>query len=213
MSPRTFEPTVYQTFTVKTDPEQRRAAAQGAAGRAGRGRARCLPHPPRRRPSRRVRCRPAKRASPTSPASPAPPASPSSASRRPASSSTAATSSRPRPRPTPSSSTSHLVPQASLSGQIADYVKTGGRIGYDPWLHTPAEIRDLDRKARRPRHARRQRQPRRPHLDRPSRRAGHAHRVPRPQPRRQDRRRTSSPISGRSSARTRPTPSSSPCPS
>ena len=40
----------------------------------------------------------------------------------------------------------HLVPQASLSGQIADYVTTGGRIGYDPWLHTPSEIRDLTEK-------------------------------------------------------------------
>ena len=37
----------------------------------------------------------------------------------------------------------HLVPQASLSGQMADYVKKGGKIGYDPWLHTPTEIRDL----------------------------------------------------------------------
>jgi Xaa-Pro aminopeptidase len=42
--------------------------------------------------------------------------------------------------------TVHLVPQASLSGQMADYVKKGGKIGYDPWLHTPTEIRDLTAK-------------------------------------------------------------------
>src|SRR3546814_1375958 len=40
----------------------------------------------------------------------------------------------------------HLVPQASISGKVADYVPKGGKIGYDPWLHTPAEIKDLTAK-------------------------------------------------------------------
>ena len=30
-----------------------------------------------------------------------------------------------------------------ISPQVADYVPKGGSIGYDPWLHTPGEIRDL----------------------------------------------------------------------
>lgn len=33
--------------------------------------------------------------------------------------------------------------QAALSEQIGEFVPKGGRIGYDPWLHTPGEIRDL----------------------------------------------------------------------
>jgi Xaa-Pro aminopeptidase len=36
--------------------------------------------------------------------------------------------------------------QAALSGQIGDFVPAGGRIGYDPWLHTPGEIKDLAQK-------------------------------------------------------------------
>jgi Xaa-Pro aminopeptidase len=35
------------------------------------------------------------------------------------------------------------VPQASLSARIGEFVKAGGKIGYDPWLHTPGEIKDL----------------------------------------------------------------------
>jgi Xaa-Pro aminopeptidase len=38
------------------------------------------------------------------------------------------------------------TPQASLSEQIADFLPRGGKIGYDPWLHTPGEIKDLAEK-------------------------------------------------------------------
>ncbi len=38
------------------------------------------------------------------------------------------------------------VAQASLSEKIGDFVPKGGRIGYDPWLHTPGEIKDLTAK-------------------------------------------------------------------
>ncbi len=38
------------------------------------------------------------------------------------------------------------VPQASLSERIAEFVPAGGKIGYDPWLHTPGEIKDLTKK-------------------------------------------------------------------
>jgi Xaa-Pro aminopeptidase len=37
----------------------------------------------------------------------------------------------------------HVVAQAALPLEIGDYVPRGGRIGYDPWLHTPGEIKDL----------------------------------------------------------------------
>ncbi|MEO8683493.1 MAG: aminopeptidase P family protein [Devosia sp.] len=39
--------------------------------------------------------------------------------------------------------TVHEVGQGGLSDDIANYVPKGGRIGFDPWLHTPSEIRDL----------------------------------------------------------------------
>lgn len=39
--------------------------------------------------------------------------------------------------------TVHEANQGGLSAEIGSYVKKGGRIGYDPWLHTPGEIRDL----------------------------------------------------------------------
>jgi Xaa-Pro aminopeptidase len=39
-----------------------------------------------------------------------------------------------------------VVQQASLSPRIGDFVPKGGKIGYDPWLHTPGEIRDLGQK-------------------------------------------------------------------
>ncbi|WP_375452655.1 aminopeptidase P family protein [uncultured Devosia sp.] len=39
--------------------------------------------------------------------------------------------------------TVHEVGQGSISDEIAAYVPKGGRIGFDPWLHTPGEIRDL----------------------------------------------------------------------
>ena len=32
---------------------------------------------------------------------------------------------------------------AGIAPQVADYVPRGGTIAYDPWLHTPGEIRDL----------------------------------------------------------------------
>ena len=39
--------------------------------------------------------------------------------------------------------TVHEVGQGSISDEVAAYVPKGGRIGYDPWLHSPGEIRDL----------------------------------------------------------------------
>src|SRR5690606_12082941 len=36
--------------------------------------------------------------------------------------------------------------QAALSARIGEFVPKGGRIGYDPWLHTPGEIKDLGAK-------------------------------------------------------------------
>jgi Xaa-Pro aminopeptidase len=36
--------------------------------------------------------------------------------------------------------------QAALSERIAEFVPKGGKIGYDPWLHTPGEIKELSRK-------------------------------------------------------------------
>jgi Xaa-Pro aminopeptidase len=38
------------------------------------------------------------------------------------------------------------VMQASLSPRIGEFVPKGGKIGYDPWLHTPGEIKDLSQK-------------------------------------------------------------------
>lgn len=35
------------------------------------------------------------------------------------------------------------VTQGGLSPRIAEFVKAGGKLGFDPWLHTPAEIADL----------------------------------------------------------------------
>jgi len=35
------------------------------------------------------------------------------------------------------------APPASLAEEIGRFVPKGGRIGYDPWLHTPGEIKDL----------------------------------------------------------------------
>jgi len=39
--------------------------------------------------------------------------------------------------------TVHEVTQGGLSAEIGAYVPKGGTIAYDPWLHTPGEIRDL----------------------------------------------------------------------
>ena len=36
--------------------------------------------------------------------------------------------------------------QGGLSAQIGDFIPQGGKLGFDPWLHTPAEIADLGRK-------------------------------------------------------------------
>lgn len=35
------------------------------------------------------------------------------------------------------------APPSSLAAEVSHFVPKGGRIGYDPWLHTPGEIRDL----------------------------------------------------------------------
>ncbi|MGN6102218.1 MAG: aminopeptidase P family N-terminal domain-containing protein, partial [Devosia sp.] len=37
-------------------------------------------------------------------------------------------------------------PPAALAAEIGRFVPKGGTIGYDPWLHTPSEIRDLAQK-------------------------------------------------------------------
>ena len=36
--------------------------------------------------------------------------------------------------------------QGGLSPRIAEFVPAGGKLGYDPWLHTPSEIDDLAKK-------------------------------------------------------------------
>jgi Xaa-Pro aminopeptidase len=36
--------------------------------------------------------------------------------------------------------------QGGMPKEIADYAPAGGKIGYDPWLHTPGEIKDLTAK-------------------------------------------------------------------
>ena len=36
--------------------------------------------------------------------------------------------------------------QGGLSPKIADYVTKGGKLGFDPWLHTPSEMADLEKK-------------------------------------------------------------------
>ena len=38
------------------------------------------------------------------------------------------------------------TPQAGISERIAEFVPKGGKIGYDPWLHTPGEIKELGKK-------------------------------------------------------------------
>jgi Xaa-Pro aminopeptidase len=38
------------------------------------------------------------------------------------------------------------APPASLAAEIGRFVPRGGKLGYDPWLHTPGEIRDLEQK-------------------------------------------------------------------
>ncbi len=36
--------------------------------------------------------------------------------------------------------------QGGIPAKIADYVTKGGKVGFDPWLHTPSEIADLEKK-------------------------------------------------------------------
>jgi Xaa-Pro aminopeptidase len=36
--------------------------------------------------------------------------------------------------------------QGGVDARIGDFIPDGGRLGYDPWLHTPGEIRDLGEK-------------------------------------------------------------------
>lgn len=38
------------------------------------------------------------------------------------------------------------APPTSLGAEIARFAPKGGKIGYDPWLHTPGEIKDLEQK-------------------------------------------------------------------
>jgi len=42
--------------------------------------------------------------------------------------------------------TVHEVNQGGISPDICQYVPKGGTLAYDPWLHTPGEIRDLNEK-------------------------------------------------------------------
>lgn len=51
----------------------------------------------------------------------------------------------------PAETDTHLIEviettQGGLPAEIADVAPRGGRIGYDPWLHTPGEIKDLTEK-------------------------------------------------------------------
>src|SRR4030095_2913172 len=36
--------------------------------------------------------------------------------------------------------------QGGLDPRIGDFVPKGGKLGFDPWLHTPGEIKDLGEK-------------------------------------------------------------------
>ena len=38
------------------------------------------------------------------------------------------------------------INQAAMPARISEFVRKGGVVGYDPWLHTPGEIRDLEGK-------------------------------------------------------------------
>jgi len=38
------------------------------------------------------------------------------------------------------------APPATLAAEIGRFIPKGGKLGYDPWLHTPGEIRDLQQK-------------------------------------------------------------------
>jgi Xaa-Pro aminopeptidase len=38
------------------------------------------------------------------------------------------------------------APPASLAAEIGRFAPKNGQIGYDPWLHTPTEIKDLEQK-------------------------------------------------------------------
>ena len=36
--------------------------------------------------------------------------------------------------------------QGGVDARIGDFVPKGGKLGFDPWLHTPGEIKDLSQK-------------------------------------------------------------------
>lgn len=38
------------------------------------------------------------------------------------------------------------ITQGGISPRIVEFVPKGGRVGYDPWLHTPSEVEDLELK-------------------------------------------------------------------
>lgn len=38
------------------------------------------------------------------------------------------------------------IGQGGISPRIVEFVPKGGRVGYDPWLHTPSEVEDLENK-------------------------------------------------------------------
>jgi Xaa-Pro aminopeptidase len=59
-----------------------------------------------------------------------------------------------------------------LPAEIGDYVPKGGIIRYDPWLHTPGEIRDLQAKLGKRAKLVPGAQSGRRHLERPARRPG-----------------------------------------
>ncbi len=37
------------------------------------------------------------------------------------------------------------VPEAKLSDWLIGHLKSGAKVGFDPWLHTPAQIEELEK--------------------------------------------------------------------
>ena len=36
--------------------------------------------------------------------------------------------------------------QGAIDARVGDFIPKGGKLGFDPWLHTPGEIKDLSEK-------------------------------------------------------------------
>ena len=80
-------------------------------------------------------------------------------------------------------------PDAKPGAWLVEALPGGGRVGFDPWLHTAKEIETLTRRWSRADHAAPDREPRRPHLGRPAAAAGGGDRHPARRARRAQRRR------------------------